>query len=270
MGDPKKSAVVEMDPDGTYRYISFGQMQTNGLMPLANGNLAVCDMFGHRIVEMTVQGKVVRTLAASFEGKPLDGPNDLAVDAKGGIYFTDPQFTPDAKKSQPGRAVYYLTPQGKVIRVIEPDVFAMPNGILLNPDGKMLYVNNTYDSETFWNVDTDKDNFLWAYDVNEDGTLRNERKFAELHLSAEVLDRKGRSTGADGMTIDELGNIYVATYSGLQIFDRRGDFIGLVHLPVFPVSCCFAGEDMKTLYMMGYDKIYRIRTAVTGFRYPHR
>ncbi|MGB7297499.1 MAG: SMP-30/gluconolactonase/LRE family protein [Candidatus Aminicenantales bacterium] len=267
-GDPKRSAIVEMDEDGTYRYISQGQMQTNGLMPLPNGNLAVCDMFGHRVIEMTPQGTIVRTLASSYGGRPLDGPNDLVVDAEGGIYFTDPQFTPDSRKNQPGRAVYYLTPDGKVIGVIEPDVFAMPNGVLLSPDGKTLYVNNTYDSETFWNVDTDKDNWIWAYDVSEDGTLADGRKFAELHLTADVLDRTGRSTGADGMTIDEPGNVYVATYAGLQIFDHEGGFIGIVHTPVFPVGCCFGGNDMQTLYMVGYDKVYRIRTNARGFPYP--
>jgi gluconolactonase len=117
-------------------------------------------------------------------------------------------------------------------------------------------------------VDSDKDNFVWAYDVNEDGTLRNERKFAELQLTPDVLDRRGRSSGADGMTIDSLGNIYVATYTGLQIFNSRGDFIGIVNLPVYPVSCCFGGEDMKTLFMVGYNKVYRIRTNVRGFPYP--
>jgi gluconolactonase len=267
-GDPKKSAIVEMEPDGSYRYISQGQMQANGLFPLPSGNLAVCDMFGHRIVEMTTQGKVVRTMAATYDGKPLDGPNDLVMDKRGGLYFTDPQFTPDARKSQPGRAVYYLTGEAKVIRVIEPNVFAMPNGVLLSPDGKTLYVNNTYDSETFWNVDTDKDNFVWAYDVNEDGTLRNGRRFAELYLTPDVLERKGHSSGADGMAIDSLGNIYVATYAGLQIFNGRGEFVGLINLPVYPVSCCFGGEDMKTLYMMGYNKVFRIGTRVAGLPYP--
>jgi gluconolactonase len=267
-GDPKKSAIVEMDPDGTYRYVSQGQMQANGLLPLPSGNLAVCDMFGHRIVEMTTQGAIVKTLVANYEGKPIDGPNDLVMDARGGIYFTDPQFTPDATKSQPGRAVYYRTPEGKVIRVIEPNVFAMPNGVVLSPDGRTLYVDNTYDNETFWNVDTDKDNFVWAYDVNEDGSLSGGRKFAELHLTADVLDRKGRSSGADGMTIDESGRLYVATYAGLQIFNSRGEFIGTINLPVYPVSCCFGGEDMKTLYMVGYNKVYGIRTNVAGLRYP--
>ena len=266
-GDPKRSATVTLEPDGTYRAIQQG-MLTNGLMPLADGNLAVCDMFGHRLVEMTTSGRVVRTLAKSYDGKPLDGPNDVVADARGGLYFTDPQFTPEAKKSQPGRCVYYLPPKGDLIRVIEPNVFAMPNGLVLTPDGKTLLVNNTYDSESFWNVDTDKDNFVWAYDVNPDGTLAGPRKFCELRLTPEVLDRRGRSTSADGMTIDTQGNLYVATYFGLQIFDAKGEFVGIVNTPVFPVSCAFGGDDMKTLYLAAYDKIYRIRTNVTGLAYP--
>jgi gluconolactonase len=268
-GEPKKSATVAIDPDGTYRYIQLGTL-TNGLMPLANGHLAVCDMFGHRLVEMTTSGRVVRTLAARYDGRPLDGPNDVVVDARGGLYFTDPQFTPEPKKSQPGRCVYYLPPGGALKRVIEPNVFAMPNGLVLTPDGKTLLVNNTYDSETFWNVDTDKDNFIWAYDVNPDGSLAGPRKFCELVLTPEVLDRRGRSTSADGMTIDTDGNLYVATYLGLQIFNVRGEFVGVVNTPVFPVSCCFGGDDMKTLFLAAYNKIYRIRTNVTGFKYPPR
>jgi len=268
-GDPKKSATVAMDPDGTYRYIQQG-MLTNGLMPLANGNLAVCDMFGHRLIEMTPSGRVVRTLADRYGGRPLDGPNDVVVDARGGLYFTDPQFTPEPKKSQPGRSVFYLPPRGELERVIEPNVFAMPNGLVLTPDGKVLLVNNTYDSETFWNVDTDKDNFIWAYDVNPDGTLAGPRKFCELLLTPEVLDRRGRTTSADGMTIDTQGNLYVATYLGLQIFNARGEFVGVLNSPVFPVSCSFGGDDMKTLFLAAYSKIYRIRTNVTGFKYPPR
>ena len=267
-GDPKKSALVEMDADGSYRYISHGRMQTNGLMPLPDGNLAVCDMFGHRVIEMTTKGKVVKVLAGEYEGKPLDGPNDLVLDAKGGLYITDPQFTPDAEKHQPGRCVYYLNPEGKLFRVIEPNAFAMPNGVLLSPDGKTVFINNTYDDETWWNVNSDKDNFVWAYDVNPDGTLANGRKFAELYLAPEVLERKGRSTSADGMTIDESGNIYVATYIGLQIFNAKGGFIGIVNFPVFPVSCAFGGDDMKTLYAVCYNRVYKVRTNVTGLKYP--
>jgi gluconolactonase len=265
-GSPAKSTTVVVEPDGAYRAISKG-LQTNGLMPLANGNLAVCDMFGHRVVEMTVQGKIVKTLAASFEGKRIDGPNDIVTDAKGGIYFTDPQFTAEAKKFQPGRAVYYIKPDGKVIRVIPVNDFAMPNGILLSPDGRTLYVNNTYDNESFWNVDSDKDNWVWAYDVNDDGTVANPRKHAQLVLTPEVAERKGRSSGADGMTIDANGGLYVATYMGVQVFNPKGEFLGLINTPVYPVSCCFGGDDLKTLFIVGYDKIYKVHTNVAGLKY---
>jgi gluconolactonase len=108
----------------------------------------------------------------------------------------------------------------------------MPNGLVLTPDGKRLLVNNTYDSETFWNVDTDKDNFIWAYDVNPDGTLAGPRKFCELFLTPEVLDRGGRTTSADGMTIDSLGNPTSPRTSGFDL-GPKGEFIGIVNSPLF-------------------------------------
>jgi len=264
-GDPGKSSIVEMDADGNYRNISSGKMQANGLAALGNGNLAVCNMFGHQVVEMTSKGKVLRVLADSYDGKSLDGPNDLVLDAKGGIYFTDPQFTPDAVKNQPGRCVYYLSPEGELIRIIEPNEFAMPNGVILSPDGKTLYINNTYDDESWWNVDSDKDEYVWVYDVNEDGTVSNGRAFAKLFLTEDVLDRKGKTTSADGMAIDLEGNLYVATLAGLQIFDSEGVFVGMVNFPTFPVSVCFGGDEMQTLYVTSYNQVYSIRTNVKGF-----
>lgn len=264
-GDPAQSSIVELDTDGSYRNITEGKMQANGLYPFKNGNLVVCDMMGHRVVEMTTEGKVVRVIADSYNGKPIDGPNDIITDAKGGIYFTDPQFTMEAEKFQPGRAVYYITPKGEVKRLVEPNEFAMPNGILLSPDGKTLYINNCYDDESWYPVDSEKENFIWAYDVNEDGTIANGRKFAKLFLTGQVLDRKGKSSSADGMAIDTMGNIYVATYYGVQIFNAEGSYVGMINLPSFPVSLCFGGEDMKTLYMVSYDKVYKIRTNMKGF-----
>ncbi|MGD0783239.1 MAG: SMP-30/gluconolactonase/LRE family protein, partial [Candidatus Aminicenantales bacterium] len=151
--------------------------------------------------------------------------------------------------------------------IIPPDDFAMPNGIFLSPDGATLYINNTYDNESFWNVTSDKGNWIWAYDVNADGTVKNPRKFARLFLTPEVVDRKGKTSAADGMTIDENGGIYVATYMGVQVFDPQGRFLGIVNTPTYPVSCCFGGDDMKTLFMVSYDKIYRIRTNVKGLKY---
>ncbi len=263
--DPRKSSTVELDPAGSYRNITQGKMQTNGLYPYKNGNLIVCDMLGHRVVEMTTNGKVVKVLADKYDGKSIDGPNDVITDTQGGFYFTDPQFTMEAEKFQPGRAVYYVSPDGKITRITEPNEFAMPNGILLSPDGKTLYINNCYDDEDWYPVKSEKDNFIWAYDVNPDGSISNGRRFARLFLPGSVLDRKGRSSSADGMAIDKMGNIYVCTYLGVQIFNATGKYIGMINLPSFPVSLCFGGADMKTLFIVSYNKVYKIQTNMTGY-----
>jgi gluconolactonase len=263
--DPKKSSTVEMSPDGSYKYITQGKMQTNGLYPYKNGNLLVCDMMGHRVVEMTTKGQVIKVIADKYDGKSIDGPNDIITDAKGGIYFTDPQFTAETVKFQPGRAVYYVSPEGKITRIVEPNEFAMPNGILLSPDGKTLYINNCYDDETWYPVVSTKKNYIWAYDVNPDGTITNGRQFAKLFLTENVLDRKGKSSSSDGMAIDKMGNIYVGTYYGVQIFNSKGAFVGMINLPTFPVSLCFGDDDMKTLYIVSYSWVYKIRTNMEGF-----
>ncbi|MBN1293275.1 MAG: SMP-30/gluconolactonase/LRE family protein, partial [Candidatus Latescibacteria bacterium] len=209
-GDPSKSATVEMDPDGTYRYIATG-METNGTFPLENGNLAVCDTFEHRVIEMTTKGEVVRILASEYDGKRLDGPNDIAVDNKGGIYFTDPQIMPPPHM-QPGRSVFYRKPNGNIIRVMAPGVLEKPNGLILSPDCKTLYVNST------------PENFMMAYDINEDDSVSNMRKFGKIRLTPEILDSESINPQVDGMTVDERGNIYITSILGLQIFSPAGDF----------------------------------------------
>jgi len=105
-GSPARSRLIVMEPDGRYRVLAGG-MQSNGTIAGRTGNLIVCDMFGHRVVEVDpASGRVLRVLLDTINGRPIDGPNDLVMDAKGGIYVTDPQFTPEEKKSQPGKQVY--------------------------------------------------------------------------------------------------------------------------------------------------------------------
>ncbi|HET9268669.1 MAG TPA: SMP-30/gluconolactonase/LRE family protein, partial [Vicinamibacterales bacterium] len=178
-GSPARSRLIAMEPTGKWRVLSSG-MQSNGTLAARNGNLIVCDMFGHRVVEVNpATGRVVRVLLERVDGRPIDGPNDLVMDAKGGLYITDPQFTPDATKSQPGKQVYYLAPDGTARVVIGPGEFAMPNGVELSPDGKTLYVDNTWQQPG--------ENFVWAYDVAGDGSVSNKRRFAAMNLTAAVL-----------------------------------------------------------------------------------
>jgi len=263
--DPKKSDLIAMEPDGTWKYILQGQMLTNGLMAKGNGNLVACDMAGHRMLEISPTGRIVNVLATRLsDGTRLDGPNDLVIDAKGGIYFTDPQFIFD-KPARAGKTVNYIRPNGEVIEIIPPGEIGMANGVLLSPDGKIMYVNNTYHDEARM---SDVENWVVAYDVNEDGTVSNKRKFAELFLPSSEYDIGTRSSCADGMTIDANGNLYVCTNIGLQIFDPNGKFIGNVNVPTFPVSACFGGENFDTLFMTCWDKIYTIKTNVKGLEYP--
>ncbi|MFB3776663.1 MAG: SMP-30/gluconolactonase/LRE family protein [Bryobacteraceae bacterium] len=263
-GSPARSRLIVMEPDGKWRVL-FKGMQTNGTIASMEGNLLVCDMFGHRVIEVDpASGKVLRTVLDKIDGKPIDGPNDLVMDARGGLYVTDPQFTPEAKKSQPGKQVYYVAADGTAKLVVPPGEYAMPNGVEISPDGKTFYVNNTW-------LQPGED-FLYAYDVQGDGSLANKRKFAKFHLTDSVLsaaDPVNRfDSRADGMAVDMDGRVYVATLMGVQIFDKSGVFAGTIWCPQYPVSVTFGGKNGDVLYMVGEKEVWSIQTKVKGFRLP--
>jgi gluconolactonase len=186
------------------------------------------------------------------------------MDAKGGLYVTDPQFTPESQKSQPGKQVYYLAPDGTARVVIGPGEFAMPNGVEVSPDGKTFYVNNTWAQPG--------ENFVWAYAVASDGSLSNKRQFAALNRPPEVLGAPNAAdrfdSRADGSAVDTDGRYYVATNSGVQIFLPDGTYAGTIWVPQHPVSITFGGANNDVLYMVSEHSAWAIQTKVRGFRYP--
>jgi gluconolactonase len=263
-GSPARSRLIVMEPDGKYRVLSSG-MQSNGTIAAKNGNLIVCDMFGHRVVEVEpMSGRVVRVVLDKVNGKAIDGPNDLVMDVKGGLYITDPQFTPETQKSQPGKPLDYVGPDGVAKVGIGAGEYAMPNGVELSPDGKTLYVNNTWQKPG--------ENYVWAYDVADDGSLSGKRQFARLDLTTAVLkaakpeDRL--DSGADGSAVDTDGRYYVATRTGVQIFLPDGTYAGTIFVPQYPVSVTFGGANNDVLYMVGESSVWSIQTKVHGFRHP--
>jgi len=253
-GSSDEGGVWVVNRDGSFRVLNKN-VQTCGTTPLANGNLAVCDLIDIGIREMTPDGVMGRVIVDSFEGKPFGTVNDLVTDRKGGLYFTDSSKRKQ-EPCQPGTALYYLAKDGTLTRVTEPDAVDYINGVALTPDDKTLFLNGSGEE------------YVWAFDVAADGSLSNKRPFARLMLPDDQLGRGRRRSIADGMTIDREGRLCVATPLGIQVFDPDGGYLGAIRFPKAPSHCVFGGDDYSWLYVTARTHVYSIRTKMTGFQYP--
>jgi gluconolactonase len=215
----------------------------NGLALTADGHLLAAEGDGRRITQIDRDGKA-STRTDGAEGRPLLAPNDLIVDAKGGIYFTDPGPRPVV----PGRVVhvYYLPHRAKEPLVID-DKIARPNGLTITADGKTLIVDDTLGPTVF------------AYDIEADGAVANKRPFAELRDIA-----PGQESAADGLALDREGRIYITTVRGVQVFDRAGQYLGTIAVPRQPANLAFAGPDKRTLYITAREGLYRLDMLAQG------
>lgn len=188
-------------------------------------------------------------LTDNFDGKPFLRPNDVVVDKKGGVYFTDFIFTPPGKPYVPAPgslppAVYYLPPEGKTIKV---DEYRRPNGIILSPDEKTLYVNSD-------------DAYMFAYDVQADGRLGSRRNFGRYAgIPADQTPR------GDGLAVDSEGRIYAVTTGGVQVFSPKGQHLGNIVFSRVPQNLAFGGPDKKTLYVVGRGVVFTVPMIASGY-----
>jgi len=216
----------------TFRENSGG---SNGLYIDKKGNLLACEGDGRRLVSIDPKGNVT-VLADKYQDKRFNSLNDLWLDPKGGIYFTDPRYGRRDDLEQDGEHVYYLSPdRKKLIRVINDMV--RPNGIIGTADGKLLYVADHGGNKTF------------IYTINKDGTLSNKKLFAP--------------EGSDGMTIDSEGNVYLTT-KVVAIYNSKGQKIESLVVPEGPANVCFGGKDKQTLFITARTSLYSLRTRVKG------
>jgi gluconolactonase len=187
-------------------------------------------------------------LADTFEGQPISRVNDLVIDKRGGVYFSDiVASTPPGPPPPPARqpAVFYRRPDGLVIQVTHD--IARPNGVLLSPDEAVLYVGSP------------PGDVVYAFDVQPDGTLRNRRDFARIA-------EPGQQGGADGLAVDGIGRLYVASLAGIQVFGPDGQRLGTIPVPTKPANLAFAGSDKRTLYIVGRGAAYKIEMQTEGYK----
>jgi gluconolactonase len=228
--ETKPNQVLGLAYDLKGRLIAAHRGQPNGLVVLAPERSA---------------------LAESFDGQPFSSPNDLVIDQKGGVYFTDNVSEKTTKSSQsssgnkPVEAVYYRTAAGQVLRVTE--VPSKPNGIQLSPDGRVLY------------VDSGPASFVTAFDVESDGRLSHGRNFAQL-------SEPGTAGGADGMAIDSDGRLYVAANGGIKVFGSDGRPLGTIPTSIKPRNLAFAGADRKTLFIVTRGAAYKVAMLSEGMK----
>ena len=240
--DIPANRILELKPDGSTTDFLNPSENSNGLVFDQKGTLFACQGGANRIGRIDIgQNKKVTSLTGLFEGKKLNMPNDLALDAHGGLYFTDPNYG-SGPPQQPVMGVYYLDASGRLSRVI--DDLQRPNGILVSPSGKHLYVANPDLRE------------LWQYDIDSPGKLSGKKLFFTGDLSLDV-------GGPDGMAHDAQGNIY-ATYKSIVVLDPAGLLIGRIEVPSHPSNCTFGGKDLKTLFITSGANLYAIDLKIPG------
>ncbi len=240
--DQPNNRIMKWSTDGTISVYMENAGRANGLYFDNEGNLIACADEKNQLWKID-KNKQVTVLVNDFEGKKLNGPNDLWIDAKGGIYFTDPFYKRDywtrTEKEIESENVYYLSPDKKTLKPVATD-FVRPNGIVGTPDRKKLYVADIGDKKTY------------SYKINDDGTLSDKALFAEM--------------GSDGMTLDNKGNVYL-TGQGVTIFNEAGKQIG--HIDVdkgWTANVCFGGKKQKTLFITATKSLYSLDMKVKGVR----
>jgi len=247
--DSSDRVTVYREPSGRANGLCFdGQ----GRLIAAEGNSSDG---GRRISRTEKDGRIV-TLADRYNGKRLNSPNDVTVDAHGRIYFTDPRYGSSEGVEQDKESVYRIDPDGSLTRII--DTVSRPNGIAISPDQKTLYVSDNREAMKA---------LLLGFDLASDGSVKNGRTLYDF----------GSGRGIDGMTVDSVGHIWATAGSrdkaGVHIFEVAADrssakLVHVVKTPEDPTNCSFGGPNRDLLYVTTTASLSRIKTKLKGLPVP--
>jgi gluconolactonase len=239
--DQPNDRIWKYDTEGNLSLFMEKTGRSNGMDFDKKGRLISCADENMEIRAFNTTDKSFTVLMENFKGLKLNGPNDLWVDGKGGIYLTDPYYQrpwwarkkPDIEKQN-----LYFLPAGKREPVIVDSALVKPNGIVGTADGKYLFVADIADNKTY------------KYRINKNGSLSDRQLFV--------------SQGSDGMALDKQGNLYL-TGNGVTIYNAQGVKIG--HIPVpsgWTANCCFGGKDRTTLFITASQSVYTLQMKVKG------
>jgi len=245
---------------------------SNGIKFDAEGNMIAAlgaDYGGRMLVKTDMKTGKSYILSGLYEGKPYNALNDITIDERGRIYFSDPRYMGHEPIFQPGYAVYRLDPDGKVTRVVTDA--GKNNGVLVSPDQKTLYVVSN-DNGWFDFLRLNKGekthqaaHILWAYDLNPDGSATNKRELINFYPYS----------GPDGMIADVEGNLYVAlrreNKPGIGVYtpDGKKELAFISTGKELPTNVGFGrGRDSNLLYVTSGKSLYKIRMMKDGYQLP--
>lgn len=230
----------------------------NGMTYDHDLNLLVCEHVTSSLKRENTDG-TVDVVASHFEGKELNSPNDVCVRSDGSIYFSDPWygrmpvFGEERDRELGFQGVYRVPPGGGDLQLlVDREKYEQPNGLCFSPDESLMYINDTPKA------------LIDVYDVSEDGSLSNGRRFAE-GIGSGVIEEGI----PDGMKCDERGNIWVTGPGGVWVFSTAGEHIGTVQVPQNVGNLTWGDDDWKTLYMPATTSLYKIRTKVAAHHEPY-
>lgn len=229
---------------------------SNGLIPGPGDTILMADSGSRAIARLDLATRRKTFLATTFERRRFNSPNDLVLARNGAIYFTDPPYglaglDDSPLKEQPVNGVYRLDPDGRVT-LIDGEL-SFPNGIILSPDGRTLYVANSDPGRAIW----------VAYRLDLRGNVASRRVLADV-TSEVSRERPGLP---DGMAIDARGNLFATAPGGILVMAPDGTRLGRIATGQPIANCTFGGTDGRTLFMTSSNLIARLRTRTRGLGY---
>ena len=262
--------ITRRDAQGNPQVFRQPSGGANGLLIDPQGRIVVCEAQARQVTRTETNGAIT-VLADSYEGKKFNSPNDLTIDSKGRIYFTDPRYgrrdTMEIKdeKGDLVEGVYRIDAPGKITRILTHEI-ERPNGILVSPDNKHLFVADNNNNKA------GGARKLWQFNLKSDGTVApNSRKL--------IFDW-GTARGPDGFKMDAAGRFFVAAgltrnnppfetneqyKGGIYILSQAGKLLEYVPIPKDEVTnCAFGGPDLKTLFITAGGSLWSVQVTTPG------